>query len=243
MVMNRLKILSLLFLLILSFDAISQITSGKIIYERRTNLYKKFKDSDWVRNNLKERDKNKIDFFELYFSDSLTVFKPQENELKEMYGWATEKNTVYQNLNTETRLTSKEVWGEHVWLKDSLYNRQWKITDSKRNIAGYNCRKAIWNANDSTKIYAWFCNEINTSTGPESFVGLPGAILGIATEDGGVVYFAKSVEQIKPDVATLLPPKIKKTIYNPKELKDELQLQYGKMPWGKEMLKNLFGWW
>jgi GLPGLI family protein len=46
---------------------------------------------------------------------------------------------------------------------------------------------------DSSKIYAWFSNEILPSVGPEGFCGLPGAILGLATEDGGVIYFAKTV--------------------------------------------------
>ena len=43
----------------------AQINSGKITYERRTNLYKKFKWNADVKDWLKEEDKNKIDVFEL----------------------------------------------------------------------------------------------------------------------------------------------------------------------------------
>ena len=223
-------------------DSVAQITTGKIVYERKTNLYKKFKDDnveDWIR----QEDKNKTDFFELYFNDSISVFKPQESELKESMSWATSKNVVYQNFNKNYRLTIKEIWSEQLYVEDTLNSREWKITDSKRVISGYNCRKAIWQANDSTRIYAWYCGEIIPNIGPESFYGLPGAILGIATEDGGVIYFAKSIEVTKPDVSALIPKKGKNKIYSTAELKAKLVKDFGKNPWGKAMIKNSFGVW
>jgi hypothetical protein len=83
-----------IFININTLDA--QITSGKITYERRTNLYKKFKWNPDVKDWLKEEDKNKTDMFELYFNDSLSLFKPQESDLVEKMSWATTKNVVYQ---------------------------------------------------------------------------------------------------------------------------------------------------
>lgn len=227
----------------LFFSAISfsQITAAKVSYERKTNLYKKFKGNakDWIR----EEDKNKIDYFELYFNDTASVFKPVESELKENMGWATSKNTVYQNFNTGKKYMIKTIWGEGLHVKDSMSYRKWKITDSKRNIAGYNCRKAVWKVNDSTRIYAWFSQELQTSTGPETFNGLPGVILGLATEDGGVVYFAKKVEIVKPDPTTLVPAKTKSKIYTGKELRTKIEKEYGKEKWGKEMIHENFDIW
>ena len=158
-----LLIISLLFTSTIS----AQITSGKIVYERKTNLYKKLSKWGDVKDWIKEEDRTKVDMFELYFNDSLSLFKQQESDLKESYSWATDKNTVYQNLKTNHRYTIKSIWGEAVPLTDTLYGRRWKITDSKRSICGYMCRKAIWQANDSTRIYAWYCNEISTNVGPE----------------------------------------------------------------------------
>ena len=117
------------------------------------------------------------------------------------------------------------------------------MTDSKRSICGYQCRKAIWQANDSTRIYAWFCSEIIPSIGPESFLGLPGAILGLATEDGGVIYFAKSIEVVKPETVTLVPKKSKQKIYKTSELKAQLEKDFGKEKWGKAMIYNQFAIW
>ena len=229
-------------LLIGSASLFSQIHSGKVIYERKTNLYKKFKGDD-VKEWLKEEDKNKVDVFELYFNDSLSLFQPQESDLKEKMSWATDKNTVYQNLLTGTRLSIKDLWGEKFYVEDSLWKRQWKLTDSHRKIAGYNCRKAVWQANDSTRIYAWYADELMPSVGPESFYGLPGVILGLATEDGGVIYFAKTVEVAVQPVEKLKPVKGKNKIYKTAEIKAKLEKDFGKNPWGKEMIRNMFGLW
>ncbi len=231
--------------LFLSFTSnllFSQVTSGKIVFERKTNLYKKYKSDD-MKEWLGTDNKNKVDVFELYFNDSLSVFKPQESELKENFSWATNKNTTYQNFKTNQKYTIKDVWGEQVNLQDSLTIRKWKITDSKRKICGYDCRKAIWQANDSTRIYAWYADDLIVSTGPESFNGLPGTILGLATEDGGVIYFAKSVTPQKTDITILNIPKTKGRIYTSPELRKKLEKQYGKESWGKEMLQTLFDIW
>jgi GLPGLI family protein len=235
--MNKLVIV----LLFMAFIAHSQINSAKIIYERKTNLYKKIKNRN-VQDWIKEEDKIKIEYFELFITDTCSLFKPQESDLREFYSWATSKNTVYQNFNTNTRYLIKTIWGEELHLTDSLFKRQWQITESNRNIAGYVCRKAIWQANDSVKIYAWFSYDLTPSTGPESFNGLPGTILGLATEDGGVVYFAKKVDVIKPDVEQLKIQK-KKKIYSVPELKAQMEKQYGKEKWFKTMINEQFGIW
>lgn len=220
----------------------AQIYSGKITYERRTNLQKKFKDDDWA-DWIPKNEKHKVDVFELYFNDSLTFFKEKETDVREYYSWFTEKNTVYQDLRRGQRLTLKTIWSEIVPVSDSLFIRKWKITDSKRTICGYSCRKAVWTAPDSTRIYAWYCDEIAISTGPESFVGLPGAILGLATEDGGVVYFATRIERTPPDPSQMLPKKSKDKIYTSAELRARLEKEFGKEKWGKAMIRNAFGYW
>ena len=221
----------------------SQIKSGKITYERKTNLYKKFKNNGDVKEWLKEEDKNKLDVFELYFNDSLSVFKPQESDLVERMSCSTNKNSVYQNRQTNKRLTIKTIWGERFLLDDSIKISKWKITENKRNICGYQCRKAILNVNDTTRLYAWFCSELNATIGPESLGGLPGVILGLATEDGGVIYFAKTVEIIKPTLEVLLPKKSKEKLYKTAELKAQITKDFGKEKWGKMMIYNQFEVW
>ena len=233
-------VLFILFLITTNIS-FSQISSAKITFERKTNLFKKFKDEN-TRRWLKEEDKIKIDYFELYITDSISVFKPQESDIRDKMEWTTAKNTVYQNFNTNQRYLIKTMWGEELHLTDSLFKRNWKITESSRKIAGYNCRKAIWQANDTTTIYAWFSYDLIPSTGPESFNGLPGTILGLATEDGGVIYFAKKVEILNPVASTFTIPK-KKKIFTIPELKADMEKRFGKEKWFKGTMSEQFGVW
>jgi GLPGLI family protein len=236
------RIILLLLLSALSAGSFSQVTSAKITYERRTNLYKKFKNNPNVKDWLKEEDKIKTDFFELFITDTFSLFRPVESNLKENYGRMTTKNIVYQDFRSGQLYTIKSMWGEELHLSDSLRVRQWRITAGTRKIAGYECRKALWQPNDSTRIYAWFSYDIVPSTGPESFTGLPGTILGLATEDGGVVYFAKKVELVQPAASILVKPR-KKKIYAVPELKSRLTKDYGHEKWFPSFLYEQFELW
>ncbi len=236
------KLFFLLFLSCCTLNSVAQISSAKITFERKINLYKKFKNKDWALRWIKEEEKIKIEYFELFISDTCSYFRPQESELRENYSWMTSKNTVYQYPSKNSRYLIKNMWGEELHLTDSLQKRNWQITESTRKIAGYQCRKAVWQANDSVRIYAWFSYDLIPSSGPESFNGLPGTILGLANEDGGIVYFAKKVELIKPEASLFIPPK-KKKIYTVSELKAQLTKQYGYEKWFNENLQEHFGIW
>jgi GLPGLI family protein len=227
--------------LFLQVDSFAQITQGRIVYERKTNLHKRFADED-TRRWLGEKNKTKIDQFELFFNDSLSYFRPIESDLKEEMSWATNKNQVFQNHVSNSRISAYNVWGEDVFVKDSLVKRTWKITDSKRKIGNYECRKAMWEVNDSLRIYAWYTDEIIPSIGPESFVGLPGAILGVATEDGGVIYFAKTVEVIKPDFTKLTIKTGKGKIMSQAETRQALEKQFSNRAEMKKFIDDLFTW-
>jgi len=244
--MNNIKInrtmkpaLTLLFIFFVSLTCLAQIQQGMIVFERKTNLYKKFKDSQDIKDWLKEEDKIKVDVFELWFNDTTSLYKPQDSELREFYAWATDKNQVRQYLKTGKMYMIRQIWQEEVHIADSLVQRPWKITNSTRKIAGYTCRKAVWQVNDSLRIYAWFSYDIIVPTGPENFGGLPGTILGLATEDGGMVYFAKKVV-LTPPTNMDLEIKKKKSATTRAELIQSLTKKYGHEKWFKKELHRQF---
>lgn len=195
---------------------------------------------EWIN----EKNKSQVDTFHLYFNDSLSYFGPPENNLPEMgMSWMTPKNKVYQNLKTKSVYSIKDAWGEESHMTDTAKSRMWQIVPGRRTICGYDCQKARWKANDSLNIYAYFSSELTTSIGPESFTGLPGAILGLATEDGGVVYFAKQVLLERVDIEKLRPKKNKK-VYKSSELEAKLRKDMkGNGSWGKILLDEMFGVW
>jgi hypothetical protein len=72
--------------------------------------------------------------------------------------------------------------------------------------------------------------------------GLPGAILGLATEDGGVVYFATSVEIMEPTQEQVTLQKKKAKEYTDEELYAELKSKLEGQPFGPRVLKEIFFW-
>lgn len=214
---------------------------GKITYERRTNLLKKF-DDDRMRQWLKNENKIKTDRFSLYFNDSCSLFSYIEPEERDQMFWATVKNTVYENHFRNQRSVYMDMWGTQLVLQDTLMDREWKITDKTRKIAGYECTRAIWQKDDTTRIYAWFTTDIIPSIGPECVRGLPGAVLGLATEDGGVVFFATKVEVVMPTAEQMTPPKSKGKVYTEAMLRTEMTEKMKGQPYGDRVLKELFFW-
>ena len=57
------------------------------------------------------------------------------------------------------------------------------------------------------------------------------------------IYFAKTVEIIKPTLEVLLPKKSKEKLYKTAELKAQITKDFGKEKWGKMMLYNQFEVW
>jgi len=233
----------ILLLLIFSFHSSAQyITSGKITYERRTNLEKRFTDQR-MRRMINDDNKIRNESFILYFSDTISVFKPIPVEkTDDMMSWMTTKNSYLQNLMSNRQISFLALFGQNIYVNDSLPARNWKITDNKRTIAGHECRKAIYQKNDSTRIYAWYSPAIIPSVGPEGFCGLPGTILGVATEDGGVIYFAKKIDLTKPTSDELKLDVGKNKVFTLLELRQKLEKEYGNTPWGKRVFDDLFRW-
>lgn len=228
------------FVMNLFFSNAQLITSGRIVFERKTNLEKKFTDDrmkDWL-----DGKKFKIEEFELLFNDTISIFKPIETDELDRMSWVTSKSTILQNFNQNQKISELELGGQKVILKDSNTVRQWKITDSKRTIDKYKCQKAIYQKDDSTRIYAWFTVDIVPSVGPEGFFGLPGAILGLATEDGGIIYFAKKVEFNEPKKELFAIEMKKKEVFTPAELKAKMIKDFGDNDWGKRWISDLFRW-
>lgn len=230
-------------LLIISTSSFGQITSGRIVYERRTNLLSLYKDNDRVKRFLKEDMKPKIEQFELYFNDTLSAFLPIESDEVEQgfMKFLTTHNKIYNNTSKNQKTAILDMWGTETIVQDSLSQRTWKIMGSKREIAGYLCHKAMWEMNDTTRVYAWFCADVVPSVGPEGFNGLPGTILGLATENGSMVYFAKEVKVMAPPLAKLEYAGKLKDAYTVEELKATLLEKMGQWV-KKEDLDGMFSW-
>ncbi len=228
---------------LMTATSFAQMTSGKIVFYRKMNLKKMFKDNPRVAPMLNDDITWNVDSFALYFDENRSAFLPIEGDEMErgMMKMLTPQNSTYKNLAENERTVEMVMMGTPMTIKDTVKQRVWKVTDSRRRIAGYMCRKSVLEINDTTRLYAWFTSDIVPAIGPEGFDGLPGAILGFANEEGSIVYFAKRVEAMEPSEETMTPQGKSKDVFKEDELKALLLERMGK--WiKKEDLDAQFEW-
>jgi GLPGLI family protein len=238
--LNRYWLLAISCWLLAAGAQAQMIRAGKITFERRTNLHKKFPSEEMRRWMGKE--KYRYDNFILYFNDTMSVFVFDEVPSSGRGDWATVKNKHVTFLNQGMRHSLLNIMGEEAIIVDAVKRRPFKRLGKKREIAGFKCQMVRFDQDDSTRLYAWYSDAIIPSVGPETYMGLPGAILGLATEDGGVVYFATKVEALTPDFKVLTPKYKTTKAMTEEEMRQMLLDKMSSSPWGYMVLKELFMW-
>lgn len=171
----------------------SFLKEGKIEFEKKFNLYSLFSENDsWAAEIKKSIPQFKVTYFDLSFSGDKTFYQPGRENPDNVRGWQlpTEDNIVYSDLDQHRAVSLKHVFEKTFLVQDSTRNIQWKITDEKRTIAGFDCRRANAVIMDSIYIVAFYTDQIMTPGGPESFCGLPGMILGLAIPHEHITWFA-----------------------------------------------------
>jgi GLPGLI family protein len=128
--------------------------------------------------------KYRTSIWDYSFNDSSSIYKikPKETLNDNNFFFIAGENTneLYTDFSKKARVIRKPIGGEDFILKDTIPHLNWKIMHDVRQIAGYECRKAIAVINDSVTVVAFYSEEILLKGGPEGFTGLPGMILGLA---------------------------------------------------------------
>jgi GLPGLI family protein len=230
--------------IVLSASAQPQfITKGRIEYERKMNQHKPLEDQAdnvWYKEMLKVYPKFVNDIYELRFDNKRSMYKlvKENSENKYLQGIKpSETDGTVQDLEARITSTKRDVFENTYVIQDSLRNLEWRITDETREIAGFECRKAVTKICDSVYVVAFYTDQIAVSSGPESFGGLPGMILGLAVPRLYTTWFATKVELSEPTTAQLNPAqKGKKVTWN----QLEAELKKGFKDWGKEAEKRIW---
>jgi len=232
--------------IMLSASAQTQfITKGRVEYEKKINQHKGIEEQAenniWYQTMIKAYPKFINDIYELRFDEKKSVYKlAKENTENKYIMWGTkptETDDVVQDLQNKTVSTQREVFENTYIIKDSLRNLEWRITDETREIAGFECRKAVTKICDSVYVVAFYTDQIAISSGPESFGGLPGLILGLAVPRLYTTWFATKLELVDPTPAQLNPAQKGKKV-NWDQL--YVELKKGFKDWGKEAEKRLW---
>jgi GLPGLI family protein len=219
------------------------ISSGKVYYERRINqlrVMEEEEENSWTAEIKKIYPRFVNDNFVLSFSNDRSVFRLEKENPQNKYLWGTkpsEDEVTVQQLSNNKVMVQREVFEQTYLVTDSIRKLEWVITGETREIAGYECRKAVTRICDSVYVVAFYTDDILVSSGPESFGGLPGMILGLAIPRMYATWFATKVETGAPPVSELNPKqKGKKVTWA------QLNTELGKAlkDWGKYGAKNIW---
>jgi len=239
----------------LLFSQVKFIEKGKIEYEKQVNLHKQMEanwsdgdanegENTWLESMKKNTPKVVNSYYNLLFTTDKTLYVPGrevvQNNLTNMPDWLkdrTNENIIFNNLTSHTTIAQKAVFENTFLLQDSLQKINWRITNDSRNIAGFECRKAVGKIFDSVYVIAFYTDQILPSSGPCSFNGLPGMILGIAVPKINTTWFATKVELIEiKETELVAPTKGKKYTYDAMMQ----QLKKSTKDWGKYGQRNIW---
>lgn len=225
------------------------IGSGRISFEKKVNLQRSMAEWDIPQEAKDKVKKYRLSEWELSFDQEHSLFKGIKTE-EEADGRffdfsGTIENELYADYEKKTRVLRKHIYGDDYLLNDTIPKVDWKIMHDLRNIAGYECRKAIGRINDSIYVVAFYTDEILLKGGPEGFSGLPGMILGLAIPRYYTTWFATKVNQINTAVHGINPPSKGKKTETEKEMKKLMEIftRYDepKKEKPEEVKKRLYG--
>ena len=183
------------------------ISSGKIKFERKTNMHRLyFTDEEmdsWDEMFKKMFPQFRTNLFELNFNNTQSSYKTAKDNPETKMGFFGDapgsSNTVFKDLEKGTSISQKQIFESLFLITDSITQYEWKLQPETRTIANFECKKAITKICDSVFVVAFYTEEIICSSGPESFGGLPGMILGLAIPRLYTTWFATSLELTESD--------------------------------------------
>jgi len=221
----------------------AQMKEGKIVYERKINMYRMITDPE-MRARIPEFRTSQ---FELLFNEQASLFRTvPEDEAPDPFAnnggdrggqrfmFRMPETATYTNLSTKIQYESRGMFEKSFLIIDSLKSINWKISEETKTIAKHLCKKATTsvpaqimrigggrpggrNNPDTTEkmpalpkeqtVVVWYTEEIPASIGPDTYTGLPGAILEVDMDNGANLTTAIEVTTKYPKKELVQPTK------------------------------------
>jgi GLPGLI family protein len=168
----------------------------------------------------------KTGYYIYTFADNKSIYKfdrwSEGLKVPEFMRKSDEENIWYFDFAAGKFNMQKDVVGSKFYVADSIPAIEWKITNENREIAGFNCRKAVGKIMDSVYVFAFYTDEITIPGGPCSVNGLPGMILGLTIPRMYTSFIATKVMLSGTKDGTIKPIEAKKYFTN-KTLKSTIK--------------------
>jgi GLPGLI family protein len=244
-----------LYIVILFLSTVSHaqqfVDKAVIEFEVNTNLKKRMSNNSWddkMKENISEL---KTSYYNYTFENNKSIYKfdrwSEKTRIPKYEKDEDEENSWYFDFTSKTKSIQKQIASTNFLIVDSIANIEWKITNENREIAGYNCRKAVGKIMDDVYVFAFYTNDITISGGPCSVNGLPGMILGLTIPRLYTSMIATKVNLNSKNTTEIKPISAKKT-YSAAELKNILTektkdwFTYGDDKEENKRQKNMFMW-
>jgi GLPGLI family protein len=215
-----------------------QIEFEKTVYVKQ--LYKAT-EPEWYERIKDRLPETQLTYFDFIGDTTKSIYRPGKEapyDPRSFYQGLADKNVVYNDYTRKRTIAQKAVFEEVFLVDDVLPPIQWKLTADTRNIAGFECRKAIGITKDSIAVFAFYTDEILVNGGPESAHGLPGMILGMGVPRLHTTWFATKVEVNGVNMNAVAPAKSGKKINRDSMIKsiDDAMKNWG--TYGKNLRWN-----
>lgn len=226
-----------------SINAQQFVDKAEIEFEVNTNLKKTMSNNSWDEKMKENLSELKTSYWNFTFANNKSIYKfarwNPKTRIPKYLKDEDEENVWFHDFSNKTKSSQKLIASTSFVLNDSIANIEWKLTNENREIAGYNCRKAVGKIFDDVYVFAFYTDEILISGGPCSINGLPGMILGVTIPRLYTSFIATKVNLTIANIDDIKPIVAKKT-YKSAELKTILQeTTKDWFSWGDDKEENL----
>ncbi|MBP7274068.1 MAG: GLPGLI family protein [Saprospiraceae bacterium] len=174
----------------------------------------------YIRYKTYNGQNNMTTYNKVYFNKEVSLFVRGDQEEKILENEPLRKKTVTYQYVEYYRDTKKKIGIKQKKLSDKKFVRTefkeeapiWTITNEKKKIKDYNCKKAVCQHPLFGEIVAWFTESIPVSVGTPSAWGLPGIVLEVSGGKGdytdtvdSIVFEPVDKEKLYPTEGELLP--------------------------------------
>jgi GLPGLI family protein len=224
--MRRVIVLSVFYFAAAKINAQQFIDKAVIEYEVKTNVKKTIGNGMWADMLKENMPAFKTGYYTYTFAENKSIYKfdrwSEGAKVPEFMRKSDEENIWYFDFAAGKFNMQKDVVGSKFYVTDSIPAIEWRITNENREIAGFNCRKAVGKIMDSVYVFAFYTDQITIPGGPCSVNGLPGMILGLTIPRMYTSFIATKVMLSGVKEGTIKPVEAKKYFTN-KTLKSTIK--------------------
>lgn len=179
----------------------AQVPQGVIKYELKVNLHRTLPPERAEMKNMLPEFRTTT--HELFFNSHESLYKQviEDEEPMEASGGGVQIRLqqphveIYYDAASQRRLIAEEFMGKDYLIEDSIAVLPWKFTAEVRKVLDYDCQKASYfDEARNQNVVAWYTTKLRPALGPESFNGLPGAVLMVDINEGERVVVARGID-------------------------------------------------